>query len=101
MDYCKKNGIVIEAYSPFGTGAIFGVPEMNKLAEKYGKSISQICLRWCLQMGFVPLPKSANPMRIKQNTEIFDFELSDADMNIISGLSGRCGAAPDPDNILF
>ena len=53
------------------------------------------------QMGFVPLPKSANPMRIKQNTEIFDFELSDADMNIISGLSGRCGAAPDPDNILF
>ena len=100
-DYCKKNGIVIEAYSPFGTGAIFGVPEMNKLAEKYGKSISQICLRWCLQMGFVPLPKSANPMRIKQNTEIFDFELSDADMNIISGLSGSCGAAPDPDNILF
>lgn len=100
-DYCKKNGIVLEAYSPFGTGAIFGVPEMNKLAEKYGKSISQICLRWCLQMGFVSLPKSANPMRIKQNTEIFDFELSDADMNIISGLSGRCGEAPDPDNILF
>ena len=53
------------------------------------------------QMGFVPLPKSANPMRIKQNTEIFDFELSDADMNIISGLSGSCGEAPDPDNILF
>lgn len=101
VEYCKERGIVLEAYSPFGAGLIFGIPEMNALAEKYGKSISQICLRWCLQMGFVPLPKSANPMRIKQNAEIFDFELSDEDMNIISGLSGSCGEAPDPDNILF
>lgn len=101
VEYCKERGIVLEAYSPFGAGLIFGIPEMNALAEKYGKSISQICLRWCLQMGFIPLPKSANPMRIKQNAEIFDFELSDEDMNIISGLSGSCGEAPDPDNILF
>ena len=101
VEYCKERGIVLEAYSPFGAGLIFGIPEMNALAEKYGKSISQICLRWCLQTGFVPLPKSANPMRIKQNAEIFDFELSDEDMNIISGLSGSCGEAPDPDNILF
>ncbi len=101
VDYCNKNGIVPEAYSPFGTGAIFASEAMKKLSEKYGKSIGQLCLRWCLQMNFVSLPKSANPMRIKENAEIFDFELSDEDMNIISGLEGICGEAPDPDNILF
>lgn len=101
VDYCKKNDIVVEAYSPFGTGAIFTSSVMKSLAEKYNKSIGQICLRWCLQMGFVSLPKSANPMRIKSNTEIFDFEISKEDMDIISGLKGCCGEAPDPDNILF
>ncbi|MDD6483270.1 MAG: aldo/keto reductase [Clostridiales bacterium] len=101
VDYCKKNDIVVEAYSPFGTGAIFKVPEMNEMSKRYGKSIGQLCLRWCLQNGFVSLPKSANPMRIKQNGEIFDFELSKEDMDIISNLKGVCGEAPDPDNILF
>ena len=101
VEYCKKKGIVVEAYSPFGTGAIFKEERMKALSEKYGKSIGQICLRWCLQKGFVSLPKSANPMRIKENGEIFDFELSDEDINIISNLKGVCGEAPDPDNILF
>lgn len=101
VDYCKKNDIVVEAYSPFGTGTIFASSVMKSLAEKYNKSIGQICLRWCLQMGFVSLPKSANPMRIKSNTEIFDFEISKEDIDIISGLKGCCGEAPDPDNILF
>ena len=101
VGYCKKNDIVVEAYSPFGTGSIFTSPVMKSLAEKYNKSIGQLCLRWCLQMGFVSLPKSANPMRIKSNTEIFDFEISKEDMDIISGLKGCCGEAPDPDNILF
>ena len=49
----------------------------------------------------MPLPKSANPMRIKENAEIFDFELTDGDMNVIAGLVGSCGEAPDPDNTLF
>jgi diketogulonate reductase-like aldo/keto reductase len=74
---------------------------MKKLSVKYGKSIGQICLKWSLQMGWLPLPKSANPMRIKENAEIFDFELTADDMNIIAGLAGSCGEAPDPDNILF
>ena len=101
VDYCKKNHIVVEAYSPFGTGAIFASPEMNAMAQKYGKSIGQLCLRWCLQMGFVSLPKSSNPMRIKENAQIFDFELSKGDMDIISGLEGSCGTAPEPDSILY
>ena len=101
VEYCRNNDIVVEAYSPFGTGVIFTSKTMNELAAKYNKSVGQLCLRWCLQMGFVSLPKSANPMRIKSNTQIFDFEISKEDMNIISELKGNCGEAPDSDNILF
>lgn len=101
VKYCKTNNIVVEAYSPFVTGTVFASPEMKKLSEKYGKSIGQIALRWCLQNGFVSLPKSSNPMRIKQNTEIFDFEISNEDIEIITNLKGYSGETPDPDNILF
>lgn len=101
VTYCKKHGILVEAYSPFGTGMVFADESMKQLSIKYGKSIGQICLRWSLQMGFLPLPKSANPMRIKENSEIFDFELTPEDMDVIAGLIGSCGEAPDPDNIGF
>ncbi len=101
VDYCKKQGIVVEAYSPFGTGMIFGNEGMKKLSAKYGKTVGQLCLRWCLDKEFVSLPKSANPMRIRENAEIFDFELSKEDIDFISNLKGVCGEAPDPDNIMF
>jgi len=101
VDYCNANEIQVEAYSPFGTGAIFSVPEMQALAAKYGKSVGQICLRWSLQMGWIPLPKSANPARVKENTEVFDFELEPADVEFIANLKGVCGEAPIPDEIRF
>jgi len=101
VKYCREKGILVEAYSPLGTGAIFEVPEMKELSKKYGKSIGQICLRWSLQMGFLPLPKSKNAARIQENTEIFDFELSEGDMQLISGLEGCCGTAPDPDTVNY
>lgn len=101
VSYCKEHGILVEAYSPFGTGAIFEVPEMKALAEKYGKSIGQICLRWSLQMGFLPLPKSSSPQRIRENLRVFDFEISDADMAAITHLQGYCGETPVPDEIRF
>ena len=101
VDYCKKQGIVVEAYSPFGTGMIFGNEDMKKLSAKYGKTVGQLCLRWCLEKDFVSLPKSANPMRIRENAGIFDFELSKEDVDFISNLKGVCGEAPDPDNIMF
>lgn len=74
---------------------------MRRLADKYGKTIGQICLRWCLQKGFVSLPKSANPMRIKENSEIFDLELTDEDIDLISNLKGFVTDIPKPDEILF
>ena len=62
--YCRERQMVIEAYSPLGTGRIFDVPEMQELAKKYGRSIAQICIRWSLQRGYLPLPKSVTPSLI-------------------------------------
>jgi len=101
VEYCRANNILCEAYSPFGTGAIFQVPEMKALAEKYGKSVGQICLRWSMQMGWLPLPKSANENRMRENLDIFDFALSDEDVAYIASLEGVCGEAPDPDHTNF
>jgi diketogulonate reductase-like aldo/keto reductase len=99
--YCRKQNILLEAYSPLGVGKIFEVPEMRELAEKYGKSIAQICIRWSLQMGFLPLPKSVTPERIKENARVFDFELTDEDVKLIAGLKGCVGYSQNPDETSF
>lgn len=99
--YCRERDILLEAYSPLGTGTILSVPQMNAIAMDYGKSVAQICIRWSLQNGFLPLPKSVNVDRIKENLDVFGFELSDADMKTIAGLTGCAGLARDPDTIEF
>lgn len=99
--YCQEHNIILEAYSPLGTGRIFNVPEMQALAEKYNKSIAQIALRWSLQHGFLPLPKSVTPSRIQENSEIFDFELAPEDMALINALDGVVGKQKDPDTTNF
>ena len=95
--YCREHQMVLEAYSPLGTGKIFAVPEMQALAQKYNRSIAQICIRWSLQMGFLPLPKSVTPSRIQENLQVFDFELAEEDVRKIAGLKGCVGYASDPD----
>lgn len=101
VDYCRQKGMLLEAYSPLGLGKIFEVPEMQQLAEKYGRSIAQVCIRWSLQMGFLPLPKSVTPSRIEENTHVFDFELEPADVQRIADLKGCVGYARDPDTTPF
>ncbi|NLG87748.1 MAG: aldo/keto reductase [Clostridiaceae bacterium] len=101
VKYCREHNILIEAYSPLGTGKIFDVPEMKAFAEKYNKTIAQICIRWSLQMGFLPLPKSTNPERIKENSDVFDFELSQEDVEKIASFKGICGYSSDPDKVPF
>lgn len=101
VDYCRSHNIQLEAYSPLGVGKIFEVPEMKVLAEKYGKSIAQICIRWSLQRGYLPLPKSVTPSRIKENTQVFDFELEAADVQLIADLKGCVGYSSDPDTTTF
>ncbi len=95
--YCKERGILLEAYSPLGTGKIFGIPQMNAIAMDYGRSVAQVCIRWSLQNGFLPLPKTVNPDRMKENLDVFGFTLSGADMRTISGLTGCVGLSADPD----
>jgi len=101
VDYCRSMNIQMEAYSPLGVGKIFEVPEMKALAEKYGKSIAQICIRWSLQRGYLPLPKSVTPARIKENAEVFDFELDPADVQLIADLKGCVGYSANPDTIAW
>ena len=98
---CREHGILLEAYSPLGTGKIFDVPQMQALSLKYGRSIAQICIRWSLQQGYLPLPKSVTPSRIRENLRVFDFELSDEDMLLIRDLKGCVGYASDPDQRNF
>ena len=101
VSYCKERNILLEAYSPLGNGKIFEVEEMKAFSEKYHKTVAQICLRWCLQQDFLPLPKSVTASRIQENTAIFDFTLSDEDVAKIAALTDCCGPKPDPDNIKF
>ncbi len=101
VDYSRDMGMLLEAYSPLGVGKIFQVPQMKEMAEKYGKTIGQIALRWSLQRGYLPLPKSVTPSRIKENTQLFDFELAEEDMQRISELEGVCGYNSDPDAITW
>ncbi len=99
--YNRSHNILVEAYSPLGTGKIFKVAEMQALLEKYGKSIAQIAIRWSLQMGYLPLPKSTNPDRILENTQVFDFELDPADVQLLASLEGVAGQSKDPDTTDF
>ena len=85
-DYSRSLGMVVEGYSPLGTGGIFKNAEIKQLAEKYGRTVAQVCIRWCLQQGVVLLPKSVNPARIEENSKIFDFTLSDEDLELIANL---------------
>lgn len=101
VEYCRERNILLEAYSPLGVGAIFDVPEMKELAEKYDRTIAQICIRWSLQRGYLPLPKSVTPSRIEENTHVFDFELSPEDVQLIADLKGCVGYSRNPDETPF
>lgn len=98
INFCKKYGIVIEAWGPFGNGQILTNPQLQEIAVRYDKSVAQICLRWLLQKGIVPLPKSSNENRIVENTKIFDFELGESDMTAIDNMPLCGGFCVDADN---
>ncbi|MCD8071773.1 MAG: aldo/keto reductase, partial [Alistipes sp.] len=96
VGYCKEKGIVIESWGPMSRGKLLGTGMLDPIAEKYGKTPAQVCLRWHLQMGFLPLPKSVTPSRIEENSKLFDFELMPDDMAFISSIRGETGTGIDP-----
>lgn len=101
VEYSKKLGMVVEGYSPLGTGAIFSNEFMKSLSEKYKRSIAQICIRWSIQSGCVPLPKSVTESRIKENLNVFDFELDAEDIEKIANLKCDIKLARNPDEAPF
>ena len=104
--YCEKLGIAVEAWSPLGGtgGNLLDDPVLKKIAEKYKKSTAQVVLRWELQSGIITIPKSTHQTRIKDNTELYDFELSAADMKAINDMDKApkpLGMGWDPNKIAF
>ncbi|KAF8690171.1 hypothetical protein AX14_003103 [Amanita brunnescens Koide BX004] len=92
VEYCRANNIVIEAYSPIVRGNM-DHPVIKRIAEKYSRDLAQILIRWSIQKGYVPLPKSVTLERIRSNAQVFDFELSDKDMSDLDSLDkGDSGA---------
>ncbi|KAH9449501.1 hypothetical protein MJO28_010616 [Puccinia striiformis f. sp. tritici] len=86
VEYCKSHGIIVQAYCPLTRGKHMSDEKLLKISEKVNKTPAQVLLRWSLQKGFVPLPKSHKPKNIKENANIFDFELTDEDMSELDSL---------------
>lgn len=82
VDYCQKNDILVEAYSPVAHGEMLKNKQIGEMADRYGVSISRLCIRYCLQLGTLPLPKTANPEHMRDNAAI-DFEISVEDMETL------------------
>ena len=101
VDYNKAHDILTEAYSPLGTGSLLAVPQINDIAAKYDKSAAQVLVRWSLQHGFLPLPKSTHAERINQNAAVFDFELTDEEIAALDQLEGVAGTHQDASQVEF
>lgn len=97
--YCAQNGIALEASSPLGNGQILQNETLLSLAAQTGRTPAQVALRWALQKNAVVLPKTTNPARLKENMDLFDFTLSDAQMRLLDELPFCGGLAIDPDEV--
>jgi 2,5-diketo-D-gluconate reductase A len=97
--YDEAHGIVTQAWSPIAQGNVLGDPEITTIADKLGKSSAQVVLRWHIERGNVVFPKSTTPARIRENFELFDFQLDADDLAKITALdrgeAGRTGPHPD------
>lgn len=101
VSFCRENNILVEAWGPLGQGRMLSNPTLAETAAKYGKSTAQLCIKWCLQNGVLPLPKSVTESRIKENSEVFDFEISAEDMKRINEMPYIGGSGNDPDTVDF
>lgn len=101
VKYCKENTIQVEAWSPLGNGLVLNHPNLQQIAQKYGKTVAQICIRWRLQHQVLPLSKSVTPSRIKENSEVFDFSLLPEDMEQIDKMENFGNSGSHPDKIDF
>ncbi len=98
--YCESKGIAIESYSPLTKGHKLKESRLTEIANGYNKSTSQILIRWCLQKGVIVIPKSSRKEHIRENADVFDFSISEADMNELNNLNENYRSTWDPTNVL-
>ena len=99
VKYCKENDILVEAWSPLASGKILKSDILNDMAKKYGVSSANLCIKWCIQNGVLPLPKSANFERMKQNISFSDYKISQDDMVILNEMPYIGGFKLDSETI--
>jgi 2,5-diketo-D-gluconate reductase A len=95
--FCAEHQIAVESWSPIAQGRVLDDPEIVSIASRVGKTPAQVVLRWHIERGFIVFPKSVTPARIRENIDIFDFELSGEDVEAISALNRNERTGPDPD----
>lgn len=100
-DYCNQHSIQMEAWSPLAQGKLLDNDVVKQIADQHGKSTAQVIIRWDLEHEIVTIPKSSNPERIKQNFDVFDFELTKDDIRAIDELNQNERMGPDPDHFDF
>ncbi len=100
-DYCNQHSIQLEAWSPLAQGKLLDNDVVKQIADQHGKSTAQVIIRWDLEHEVVTIPKSSNPERIKQNFDVFDFELTKDDIRAIDELNQNERMGPDPDHFDF
>jgi diketogulonate reductase-like aldo/keto reductase len=101
QSFCQRHKIQVEAWSPLMRGRIITENAVQKLAEKHQKTPAQIVLRWDLQHGVVTIPKSVHASRIAENAQLFDFELSEVDMDLLDALDAGKRIGPHPGRVDF
>lgn len=100
-EFCKQNNIQVEAWSPLMVGKLFDNEVLKEIAKSHNKSVAQVILRWDIQNDVVTIPKSINESRIIENSQIFDFDLTDEEVEKINSLNEDFRVGPDPDNFDF
>lgn len=99
VNYCKKENILIEAWSPLGSGKMLKKEELKIIANKYQKDVAQICIKWCLQNEVLPIPKTKDIDRMKSNLDVYNFEISKEDMQYLNSLPYLGGSGLDSETI--
>ena len=99
LEFCKKNSILVEAWSPLGSGKLIKKEQLKEIASKYNKDVAQICIKWCIQNGTLPIPKTSDTDRMKSNLNVFDFTIGKEDMEYLNNLPYMAGSGLDSETI--
>ncbi len=99
VSFCKNHNILVEAWSPLGAGAVLNEPTLVALSVKYQKTTAQLCIKWCLQKGILPLPKTVAVSRMQENSDVFDFVIAPEDMKKIDEIQLVDFRAHHPDKV--